>query len=82
MGHILGETDFQPQVHTVSHWVALKSLRNILPTSQDEDLKDGKDKGLEPVGQVIQVPDVLQKHRNISSECAQNLRVTMSKILS
>ena len=62
------------------HVVAFNSLRN--PASQYMTIqKMAKTKGLEQVGQAIQVPDELQKHRNISSERAQNIWVIMPKIL-
>ena len=63
-----------------THEVAFNSLRN--PVSQLTMIqKMAKTKGLEQVGPAIQVPDELQKHRNISSERAQNLWVIMPKIL-
>ena len=71
-------------MHTVkTHVVEFKSLQNILPASQHMTIqKMAKTIGSVQVGQAIQVPDELQEHKNISSECAQNLRAIMPKILS
>jgi len=86
MGSIMGVMYLWRQVCNLK-WIQKRPMRLHLTRYETQSLSSRwfkrwrRQKGLDQVGQAIQVQDELQKHRNISSERAQNLWVIMPKIL-